>query len=296
MFDVAIVGAGPAGLAAGCSLACEGRSVVLLDAASAVGGQIAHSHLVENVVGYSQGFSGEQFAGEAHEQALHLGVTILLGQQVMIIDGVAGKFTLMTPETRVHARAVLLALGVSPRPLPFDVVPGTCTCTSDLHLQPAGPGEHVVVYGGGNSAGQAACYYAKCGCRVTLLSRRPLQETMDARWIATLTQLGVEQFMGEVRGVHQDTVIFESSGVVQVLLPHTLHGFLGGTPTTAWLDGVVELDAGGYIITDDHHCTSTYGVYAAGDCVAGSVKRFTCAVGGGVEAVHALDASMLLGV
>lgn len=290
MYDVAIVGAGPAGLAASISLACEGRSVVVLEKDYSVGGQIGCSHLVENVVGYSRGFSGVQFAEESYNQALSLGVNIMLGQQVMMLypSPTGLGFTLVTPDASLHSRAVLITVGVAPKPVPFEVCGSDCKVVSDPYLQPAPAGEHVIVYGGGNSAGQAACYYAKLGCKVTILSRRPLPETMDYRWITSLIGLGVDCIVGEIEHVQNDTVVFQSNGQVQHLIPHTLHSFLGGEPVTSWLVGVVKVDVGGYILVDENHCTATSGLFAAGDCVAGSVKRFTCAIGGGVEAVHAI--------
>lgn len=307
MYQVAVIGAGPAGLSAAIALACEGNSVVLLDQAYSVGGQIAHSHLVENVVGYARGFSGEDFAVQAYEQAISLGVNILLGQQVMMLYGEVGNFVLHTRDTTIYARSVLITTGVAPRPLPFEVSmdaeAGACNITNELHLLSANPGEHVLVYGGGNSAGQAATYYAKRGCEVTILSRRPLVETMDGRWVSTMDELGVQAVVGEIQHV-TDSVVFQSSGMEQSLItPHVLHAFTGGAPTTAWLEGIVARDDRGYIITDSLHNTATIGIFAAGDCEAGSVKRFSCAIGGGSEAVSsisrylsALDASMHVGV
>jgi thioredoxin reductase (NADPH) len=302
MYDVAIVGAGPAGISAAIALACEGKQVVVLEQSYIVGGQIAHSHLVENVAGYRNGFSGEDFAIQSYEQAISLGVDILLGHQVLRLYGERNNFILWTDPGDIHARAVLITVGVAPRPLPFAVLMEEegCNITNELHLQPANPGEHVLVYGGGNSAGQAATYYARRGCTVTLLSRRPVQETMDARWIVTLASLGVYNTVGEIQHVDNDTVVFSSSGEAQRLIPHTLHAFTGGDPVTGWLDGWVQVDDRGYIVTDDHHCTTTPGIFAAGDCVSGSVKKFTCAVGGGCEAVPyigqclSLDASRMV--
>lgn len=293
MYDVAVVGAGPAGLSASIALACEGKKVVLVDQANHVGGQISHSHLVENVVGYPGGFDGESFSHAAYTQAVGLGVDVMLGQQVAMLSGTAGNFAVITPDTTYHARTILLTIGVAPRPLPFQVVQPDCNVTNELCLQPAMPGEHVLVYGGGNSAGQAACYYAKMGCKVTILSRRPLEETMDGRWVASLESLGVERVIGEIQHVDNDTVVFQSSGEVQNLIPHTVHSFLGGEPITGWVYGWVEVDEGGYIITDDYHCTSTYGIFAAGDCESDSIKRFSCALGGATEAVHAIHRYLL---
>lgn len=287
LYDVAVVGAGPSGLAASIALACEGKQVALIDKNLYVGGQIAHSHLVENVVGYPRGFNGEEFSNNAHEQAYNLGVDIMLGQQVMLLYGSAGRFSLITPSTTVHSRAVLLALGVSPRPLPFEHASSGCCITNELQLQPAAPGEHVIVYGGGNSAGQAATYYAKCGCTVTILSRRPLVETMDGRWINTMAELGVQSIVGEIQHVG-GSVVFESNGVEQSLTaPHTLHVFSGGQPATSWL--AVEVNSEGYIVTDSLHNTSTPGIFACGDCEVGTIKRFSCAIGGGSGAVSSIS-------
>ena len=246
---------------------------------------------------FRSGFSGDTFSAQAYEQASRLGVYLLLGHEVVGLHPGHGAFGIDYREAGwLFARAVLITVGVTPRPLPFDVEHGCgCNVTNELSLQPAAPGEHVLVYGGGNSAGQAACYYAKMGCSVSILSRRPLEETMDARWVTSLQGLGVTMHAGEIQEVN-DTVIFCSSGEVQHLTPGTLHSFLGGEPATSWLQGLVGMDEQGYILADTFHCTFTPGIFAAGDCVSGSVKRFTCAIGGGGEAVSAisryLDASM----
>lgn len=290
LYDVAVVGAGPSGLNAAVSLACEGWKVVVLEKADHVGGQIGCSHLVENVAGYPNGFSGIEFAQAAHTQATSYGVDILLGQEVRGIWGELGDFTLECgshPHYYCRARTILLALGVEPRELPFDVVDATCKLSNTPNLLPANPGEQVLVYGGGNSAGQAAAYYLKAGCNVTLVSRRPVEETMDARWIRSIDELGVQRAVGKVSEVCNDTVVFTDRKVSQELVTHTVHAFLGGDPETAWLTGI-ELDARGYVVGDEYHATSVYGIFTCGDCESNTTKQFACALGGSAEAANAV--------
>lgn len=299
--EVLIVGAGPSGLAAAITLASEGRSVIVLERSHRAGGQAGTSALIENVPPFSQGFSGEHFTREACAQCHKFGVQIEYGTEATaLIPGRCGGHTVMTSRGAYHSRVVLLAVGLANRHLgvPGEDLPGVhhgmrMDALADF------AGRHVVMVGGGNSAGQAAAYYLDRGAEVTILARRPLRETMS-RYLIDKIKSRINAFLGEVlefapcRG-KLAIAVKDEDGVFGLEAVDCVHIFVGQQPATEWTGRQVWKDASGYILSNGQHQTSLSGVFAVGDAVAGAVRRVTCAVGDGnrvVPSIHAyLDQS-----
>lgn len=318
LYDLAIVGAGPAGLAAAVYAASEGLSVLLLES-RVFGGQAGASARIENYLGFPTGISGQALAGRAYAQAHKFGAEMLLAAPVTALPkhGKTGAHQLdVEGNNPARARAVALACGaVYRRP----AIPGIERFeTSGVHYW-ASPiearlcaGEEVVLVGGGNSAGQAAVFLARHVAHVYLLVRSAgLAESMSRYLIdrieaipniSLLTRTSVTGIGGSDEQLEWVSWRNDSTGEeVRRAIRH-LFLFIGADPNTAWLaNSGVALDERGFVRTGSEpgadglrFATSRDGVFAIGDVRAGSTKRMSAAVGEGaqlVQAVHAyLDA------
>lgn len=310
LYDVAIVGAGPAGLAAAVYGASEGLSVVVLDA-RATGGQAGASARIENYLGFPTGISGQALAGRAFNQALKFGAEIAIPVAVERLECTDGGLTLACAESRrVRARAVVIASGARYR---RPDVPGLSTFegagisywVSAVEARLCG-GEEVALVGGGNSAGQAIVYLAPHVKTLHVVVRRPLADTMSRYLIDRIDALpNVELHVGsEVAGLEGDrttgltAATFRNRRDGSLLRRELRHMFLfiGADPNADWATPCVETDGKGFITTGAGRRaleTSTPGVFAIGDVRAGSVKRVAAAVGEGaavVAQIHAMFA------
>jgi len=314
--DVAIVGAGPAGLAAAVYAASEGLSVIVLDC-RAFGGQAGASARIENYMGFPTGIAGMALMARAYTQAEKFGAEMAIPDEVVRLQcrppGEDARFELgLANDERVNARAVVIASGARYRRLE---VPNLAEFEgSSVHYW-ASPlesklcaGQEVALVGAGNSAGQAVVYLASQVARVWLLVRGRSLEASMARYL-------VDRIAGlsnvEVRVQTEVTALEGRGGVLQGVrwrhLPsgeETRHPlghlflFIGADPNTAWLSrSDVALDDRGFVRTgadlgNGHRPleTSRRGVFAIGDVRAGSVKRVAAAVGEGAQVVPALHA------
>ncbi len=311
VYDVAIVGAGPAGLAASVYAASEGLSVLVLDR-RAFGGQAGASARIENYLGFPTGITGMALMGRAYAQAQKFGVEMEIPDEAARLeqaDGSQGRRFLLTlaNRERVAARAVVIASGARYRRL--DVEGLASFEASSVHYW-ASPlegrlcaGQDVALVGAGNSAGQAAVYLSSRVAKVWLIVRGPSLDASMSRYlveriaarpnIEVLTRTTVTALEGP-EGVLQSILCRSHQSGEESRRPlRHLFLFIGAEPNTDWLfQSGVALDANGFVRTggDPERPleTSLPGVFAIGDVRAGSVKRVAAAVGEGAQVVAAL--------
>jgi thioredoxin reductase (NADPH) len=312
-FDVAVIGAGPAGLATAVYAASEGLSVLVLDCRS-FGGQAGASARIENYLGFPTGISGMALLARAYNQAQKFGVQLAIPDEAVSLSAESSKedrflLRLANGEQAV-ARSVVIATGARYRQLDLphmDAIEAT-----SIHFW-ASPlegklcaGQEVALVGAGNSAGQAVVYLASQVAKVWLLVRGPsLAASMSSYLVDRIGGLkNVEVVLNtEVCGLEGKAGVLEAircrqrSSGEEVLRPiRHLFLFIGADPNTAWLDGSgVDLDPKGFVLTGvdtgvDRKPleTSRRGVFAIGDVRSGSVKRVAAAVGEGAQVVATL--------
>jgi thioredoxin reductase (NADPH) len=312
IYEVAIVGAGPAGLAAAVYAASEGLTVLTFDS-RAFGGQAGASSRIENYLGFPAAISGMALMARAYTQAHKFGVETSIPNEVtgLEVEGDHGHFVLkLANQDRARARAVIIASGVRYRRL--DVANLDAFEGSSAHYW-ASPlegklcaGQEVAVVGGGNSAGQAVVYLASKAAKVWLLVRGAGLEASMSRYlvdrISSLYNVKVVTH-AEVSGLEGhdgalDAVCWRrGASETEVRRPiRHLFLFIGAEPNTDWLSGSgVALDAKGFVLTGEDAAaghrpleTSRRGVFAIGDVRSGSVKRVAAAVGEGAQVVATL--------
>ncbi|HEV2594569.1 MAG TPA: FAD-dependent oxidoreductase [Sphingomicrobium sp.] len=309
VYDVVVIGAGPGGLATSVYAASEGLSVLMIDCRS-FGGQAGASARIENYLGFPTGISGMALMGRAFSQAQKFGVEVAIPDEAVALD--CGKHPcgvkLATGE-RIQARNVVIATGARYRRLRVENLESYEGAFVHYWASPLEAdlcsGERVALVGGGNSAGQATVFLAARAERLTVVARRPLEETMSAYLIERIRSLpNVEVRIGseiaelhgkdgELQGV---TCRDRHSGVLAPLEARYLFSFIGAEPNTDWLAASgLELDDRGFVLTGENLRdnrlameTSRSGVFAVGDVRACSVKRVAAAVGDGAQVVAAI--------
>jgi thioredoxin reductase (NADPH) len=311
VYDVAIVGAGPAGLAAAVYAGSEGLSALVLDC-RAFGGQAGASARIENYLGFPTGVSGLALMARAFNQAQKFGVEMAIPDEAATLEageGGALGLTLASGE-RVSARAIVIASGARYRRLD---VPGlTDFEAASIHYW-ASPveaklcqGQEVALVGGGNSAGQAVVFLAARAKKVWLLVRgSSLADSMSRYLVDRIEGLANVEVLTrtEVTGLEGaggvlEAITWRTQGREAVRREmRNVFVFVGADPNTDWLAGSgLALDAKGFLLTgpqgqaERRHPleTSRAGVFAIGDVRAGSVKRVAAAVGEGAQVVAAL--------
>jgi thioredoxin reductase (NADPH) len=316
--DVAIVGAGPAGLAAAVYGASEGLDTILLDAVG-TGGQAAASSRIENYFGFPFGLSGADLTGRAVLQTLKFGAQLASPCEAVRLDTdrYGGRLRLHLPDGEfIDSKAVIIATGARYRALPLERWPdfeGAGIYYAATELEARGcVGSPVTVIGGANSAGQASLYLAGRGCDVSLVVRGPdiaaemsaylvdrllVHPRVTVRCRSEVTRLDGADFLEEVN------VTDRAADTTRTQPCSGLFCFIGAEPATSWLTGIATVD-NGFIRTDVQlngadlgpawadlgrtplpFETNVPGVFAVGDVRSGSMKRVAAATGEGASAI-----------
>jgi thioredoxin reductase len=315
VFDVAILGAGPAGLAAAVYASSEGLRTVVVER-EAIGGQAGTSSMIRNFPGFSQGVSGATLAWEAWQQAWLFGTTFVYMRHAKGLSREEGHYRLrLSDGTALAARTVVIATGASYRRLG---VPGLEELQGRGVFYGAGVseasamrGRKVFVVGGGNSAGQAAMHLARWADQVTVLVRgESLADSMSdylIREIDAAPNVAVTYRVEVVGGTgtgHLESLVLEDkeSGTRWSVPADALFILIGSQPQAEWLGDSVARDQWGFILTGPDLLgdgrghwrldrpplpleTSVPGVFAVGDVRQGSIKRVASAVGEGAGAI-----------
>jgi thioredoxin reductase (NADPH) len=315
-FDLLVVGAGPAGLAAAVYGASEGLSTAVIEA-DAPGGQAGTSSKIENYLGFPHGVSGAELTRRALTQVRRFGATIVTPRSVVgLARAEPYRVVRLDDGTTLNCGAVIVATGVRYNAHPAagvdQLVGRGVYYGSATNEAEACAGEHVVVVGGANSAGQAAIYLSRYAKRVTLVVRSDaLEKRMSAYLIEQVRdtktidiRLRTEVIAVDGNGRLESVRIRGPQGEEE-LETEAMFVFIGARPHTEWLEGMVVRDAGGFIETGpalqaagmwsldrDPFLleTSVPGVFAVGDVRAQSVKRVASAVGEGSVAIHFVHA------
>ncbi len=316
LYDVAVVGSGPAGLATAVYAASEGLSVAVFDA-RAFGGQAGASARIENYLGFPTGISGQALAGRAYNQAQKFGAEMLIPVSVRSLDCSLrdGAFALATEcGQSLRAKSIVVASGARYRRPEIENLDafegrGVWYWASPIEARLCA-GQDVVLVGGGNSAGQAAVFLSGHARKVYMIIRggglgasmsRYLIERIEAasniELIFNAEVIAVEGADGSLERVRWRSRLAPEQHGFDV---RNLFLFVGADPATHWLDGCgVTLDRAGFVVTgaqsEQNHGrpvppleTSVPGVFAVGDVRSGSVKRVGGAIGEGAQVVAAL--------
>jgi thioredoxin reductase (NADPH) len=320
VYDIVVIGGGPAGLATAVYGASEGLDTLVLEAVAA-GGQAGASARIENYLGFPSGLAGAELTAKALVQAQKFGAEIKTPYDVTSLRMEDDLVVTLSDGTEVSARSIVIASGARYRKLSLErwadfEGKGIYYAATELEVRACGSqGAAVAVIGGANSAGQAALFLASRGSRVRLVVRADDLETEMSSYLATRIHVDgrIELHLGtEVVGVdggdHLDSIVLaDTSGGTRESVPCVgLFCFIGAVPATSWLEGAL-LDRSGFILTDTdlpetrpHDSfgllgrkplafeTSIPGLFAAGDVRHGSMKRIAAAVGEGSSAIRSV--------
>jgi len=326
MYDVAIIGAGPAGLAAGVYGGSEGLNTLLIEK-RAPGGQAGTSSRIENYLGFPKGLSGAELSRRAISQATRFGIEFLSPQEVTSIE-VKDNYKIITLKDGevVNARSIIITTGVDYRKHPakgIDQFTGAGVYYGAATTEAAAcKNQDIYIVGGGNSAGQAAMYLSKFAKNVYIVIRKPDLSS-------SMSQYLIDQIAGtdniEVLGNHEVTEVKGGERLEELVLKNNLENseftkpavalfiFIGAKPVTDWLNTELIKDQRGFLETGNSLMkyegfkkswklkrepflleTCVPGIFAAGDVRAGAMNRVASAVGEGsmsIKMVHEYLAS-----
>ena len=312
-YDTAIVGAGPAGLAAAVYAASEGLRTILIEGV-APGGQAGTSSRIENYLGFPMGVSGRELASRAEVQAQKFGARLAVSRDVTGFSARQGIYYLeLENDCRIKARSVVIATGARYRRL--DVTGYEQYEHESIHYAATSvetsrcAGQDVIVVGGGNSAGQAALHLSACANHVHLVVRGEklsasmsdylVQRIRSCPRITLHVATEIEAVSGG-RSLEEVTLLHRRTQIHSIYKVTNIFVMVGAIPNTGWLRGTLNLDRYGFVITGRHadkggdsigmrFSTNRHGVFAIGDVRSGSVKRVASAVGEGsvvISEVH----------
>ena len=317
-FDLIVVGAGPAGLAASVYGASEGLSTLAVES-ELPGGQAGTSSRIENYLGFPAGVSGAELTNLAMTQALKFGATLSTPCEVTGLLEKAGHLIIQLSDgTEIAGRAVVAATGAHYRRLDIPELArfegtGVFYATTEMEARLVA-GQPVAVVGGGNSAGQAALFLAKNHCSVSILIRGDDLGRSMSRYLAdrieahpAITVRTGTQVTGLTGAADLKAITVTTNGSEDELACSALFSFIGASPNSAWLSGCAALDPAGFVRTDRAlepgdlgpvwealgrgplpFETSQPGLFAVGDLRSGSMKRVASAVGEGSAAIRSV--------
>lgn len=318
VYDVAVVGAGPAGLAAAVYAASEGLKTIIIEGV-APGGQAGTSSKIENYLGFPTGISGQALAGRAQVQAQKFGARLAISRHATGLDCASEPSRVRLDDGQsVKACVVVVATGARYRKLDVENYTrfegqGIHYAATAMEQQLCG-GEEVVVVGGGNSAGQAAVFLSRTTAHVHILVRSEgLAATMSDYLVqridqspkitlhafSEITRLDGDRYLREVAWANRRTGKTQSRKIGNVFV------MIGAEPNTDWLSDCLDLDDKGFVITGRDRegkalaspfATTRPGVFAVGDVRSGSVKRVASGVGEGSVVVAAIHQFLAPGV
>ena len=317
-YDLVILGAGPAGLAAAVYGASEGLSTIIVEG-EAIGGQAGTSSLIRNYLGFPWGIDGAELARRATEQAWWFGASFRFMRTATALRRDENELVVtLSDRTEIRSRAVILAIGISYRRLGIagveELVGAGVFYGAAVSEARAMKGQEVYVIGAANSAGQAAIHLSKYASQVTLLvrgsslkasmSKYLIKEIEAAQNIKVRFKTQVVDGGGEGR-LERLILANSTTGLSETVPAAALFVLIGAEPHTGWLPEEITRDARGYVLTGQHLVqdaqpprgwplgrlplpmeTSMPGVFAVGDVRSGSVKRVASAVGAGAIAVQ----------
>ena len=295
VFDIAVIGSGPAGMTAGLYGARAGLNVAIFERI-APGGQLADSEHIDNYPGFPDGMDGFDLADAMKKQCDRFGVAEVC-EEVMGVDFTGDEKKIMTSFGEYRAKSVIVATGASPRKLDLELeeelqgrgVSYCATCDGNFFAN-----KEVMVTGGGNTAAMDAIYLARICKKVYLVHRRNklratavYHKTIDEMdniipvWHASPSKLIAQE--GKLAGVQ---VTHLQSGEVEDIEVEGLFIAVGTKPNTSFLNNAIKLDEAGYIIADENCETSVLGVYAAGDVRTKALRQVVTAVADGANAAE----------
>lgn len=314
VFDLVVVGSGPAGLSAAVYSASEGLRVLVVDAGG-IGGQARSSSLIRNYLGFAKGVSGSRLAEQAYDQASAFGADFLFMHRATALARAGDELTLALEDGRsIRARAIVLAVGASYQRLGIPELE-ELSGAGVFYGGPAAEaheltGGNVYLVGGGNSAGQAALHLARYAERVTILVRAAALDTSMSSYLVQAIEANVRIDVrtgtavsgGGGEGHLASLVLRDLASDAEETVPaDALFVLIGSRPHTDWLPPELAKDEQGFLLTGDdvgrawplerHPLlleTSMPAVFAAGDVRHGSVKRVAAAVGEGATAVQSV--------
>lgn len=297
-YDLIVIGSGPAGLTAALYAAREGIETLVIER-SGVGGQAAVTERLDNFPGFPEGVTGAEFGARLRAQAERFGVEILSASEVTGLQSEGRYHCVSTADgNEYRAGAVLLALGSTYRRLG---IPGEedfigagvhfcATCDGAFYRD-----REVLVVGGGNSAGEESIFLTRFARKVTIVTRDPeltasrvvVEKVQENPAIEVLTSATPVEFRGDTR-LRSVLVKDPASGGERELTPDGVFVFIGLSPNSEMVRGLLDVDAYGFVQTDMALQTSMAGVFAAGDIRAGSTKQAASAAGEGAAAALAI--------
>lgn len=301
IYDVAVVGAGPSGLAAAVYAASEGLCTIVIEG-TAPGGQAGTSSKIENYLGFPTGVSGQQLASRAQLQALKFGVHFAISRDTVTAEQIDGVHKLtLAGGIQVCARSVVVASGAQYRKLSVKNYEQfenrglyyAATAMESLLCR----GREVIVVGGGNSAGQAAVFLSgiakhvhhivRAGSLASTMSQYLISRIESSRHITLHTDSEIEKLEGE-DALECVTWTNRKTGEPTTKPIESVFAMIGAEPNSGWLFGAVKLNKKGFVLTGGSdgfettpYATSVPGMFAVGDVRANSVKRIASAVGEG---------------